>query len=73
MTGVATDMGAGEIEMFSQEVDQQGARFDMRFTDLAVDGNGDWDHRGANPSPNRGVLATAGRVKSTGCSVARTR
>ena len=58
LAGVAADMRAGEIEMFAQEVHEQRARFDVRFAHLAVDGNGDWDHRGADPSPNGRVLAT---------------
>ena len=49
---VTADMGSGEIEMLAQEMHEQRARLDVRLAHLAVDGDGDWDHRGANPSPN---------------------
>ena len=41
MAGVATDMSSGEILLFAQEVDQQGARLDQRLNLLAVDGQFD--------------------------------
>ena len=55
---VTADMGSREIEMLAQEVHEQCAWFDVRFAHLAVDRDGDLDHRGANPSPNSRLLAT---------------
>ena len=34
LAGVAADMGAGEAELFAQELDQQGARLEVAVTAL---------------------------------------
>jgi hypothetical protein len=41
MAGVATDMRPGEIQLFAQKMDEQGARLDVGLDRLAVDGEGD--------------------------------
>ena len=51
LRGVAADMGAGEAQVFAQELDQQRARIDIGGNGLAVD-----RHRNLNHSkipPNR--------------------
>ena len=41
MAGVAADMGAGEIELFAEEMNEQQARLDVGLDLFAVDGEGD--------------------------------
>ena len=41
MAGFAADMRPGEVQLLAQEVDEQGARLDQRFDELAVDLHGD--------------------------------
>jgi hypothetical protein len=46
------------MELFAEEVDEQGARLDRRTTDLTVDGDRDVDQRW--PPMRGGYLAAAG-------------
>jgi hypothetical protein len=70
LRGVAPDVGTGKAEIFTQELHQQGARFDITGDGLAVHRHGHGCHdflpnSGQNahfsPSPR---LATAHKLKS---------
>ena len=47
LAGVATHVGAGEVEVFAQEMDEQGTWLDVGRAHLAVDG---YRHLGHGPS-----------------------
>jgi len=44
LTSVAADVGASEIELFTQEVDQQHPRFHVRGAAPSVNGDGNLSH-----------------------------
>jgi hypothetical protein len=44
LAGVATDMGAGQVQVFAEELNEQGAGFDLARHLLAVHRHGNRGH-----------------------------
>src|SRR5437868_615645 len=59
LAGIAADMGAGEAQMFAQELDQQGAGFDITAHRLAIHCHGNCWHRFLLPCTSRNRIAPA--------------
>jgi hypothetical protein len=45
LRGVAADVGAGQTQLFTEEMDEQDARVDLSLADLPVDGHRNLSHR----------------------------